>query len=158
MIKPQAGGTLVGRPRHTWGIAPGLVYPRSWKSVVSVVTRLQAEWSRVWFASGVRGLSILQNIKANSGPHPASCSVGSRGSSVVRARAGSWPLCLVPKLRLSGTVPVLSVWPHGVWWSGMTVRGYNFCSSYMKKLIPWIHSEVNLFWWNSSFALIINER
>jgi len=157
MIKPQASATLVGRPRHTWGIAPGLVYPRSWKSVVSVVTRLQAEWSRVWFAEGVRVLSLLQNIKANSGPHPASCSVGSRGSCG-KGQSGKLATLSSAKVKIRWNCTCTVLMTTWCMMGRHDCKRIQLCSSHMKILIPWIHSEVNLFWWNSSFVLIINQQ
>ena len=62
---------------------------RSQDIVVSVVTRLWAGWSRVYFVAEERDSSLLENIQTISVAYPASSYMGTEGKV---AGVYSWPL------------------------------------------------------------------
>ena len=64
-------------------------------------------WYRVWLLAGPRGFSLLRNVQTGFGVDHATYSLGTRDAL---AWAWGWPLniCLVP--RLSGAVPLLSLY------------------------------------------------
>ena len=84
-----------------------LLLVRSRGSAVGIVIRLRAARFGVGILVGVKGVSLLQNVHIDSGAHPSSYSMGAwvlsrrwSGRSVQLTAH----LCLMPRLRMSGTL------------------------------------------------------
>jgi len=58
---------------HT-AVASGTGQERTQHSWVTIVTRLQAGWTAVWFPAKARDFCLLQNVQTGSGAH-----LGTRG-------------------------------------------------------------------------------
>jgi hypothetical protein len=76
--------------------------------------------SRVWFLAGAGNFSLHHRIQNGSGAHPASYSMGIRGSFPGVKRPGvklTTHLHLVPKSRMSGAIPPFPQYAVMVWCS-----------------------------------------
>jgi len=98
------------------------VYALSRSYAVGIVTRLRAGRSGVRIAVGAGDLSPFQNVQTDSEAQPDSCSVGP--GLFPRGVHLTTDLCLVPRVRMSGTLRLLSLYVF-ISWTGtalMSVR------------------------------------
>jgi len=95
-------------------ICPGRAHPQqqlirsfihSQDSVVSVVTKLRAEWSRVQILAGTGDFSLLQNVHITSRAHQASYSMGALYWGI------KWPGCEADHSPLS-SAKVKNYWSY----------------------------------------------
>jgi hypothetical protein len=85
----------------------------TYKSVVSIGTRLRAGRSRVRILVGTKGLFLHQNVQTDCGSRPASSSMGTqvgRGVSLGGKAAGTWGWRWMLGLRMSGVTPLLPLY------------------------------------------------
>ena len=84
----------------------------SWDSVVRIVTTLRAERSKrtaFRFLVGARNYSHLKSVQTGSVAHPATCSMENGWRNVKLTTRFQ----LIPRLRMSGAIPLLHNMPQG---------------------------------------------
>jgi hypothetical protein len=84
-------------------------------SSVTIVTRLRASRSEVIILLGAKFSSILQNFQTSSGGPPNFLYNGHRRSFPGRVVMLTIHLHLVPRLRMSGAMPLLPLYAVMVW-------------------------------------------
>lgn len=73
---------------------------------MGIVTRLRAGRSAVWISVQVKEFPFLQDIQTDPGAHSASCAT----STGILCRALDTYIYLVQRLRISGTIPLFSLY------------------------------------------------
>jgi hypothetical protein len=108
---------------------------------VSLVTRLQAEQSGVWFLARERYFSSVQNVQTNTGTHLASCSVGTGVHSLESEWVGraTSPHPLVGRLMTAAIVLLYAIMA----WTWTAVRFYSR-TKVQSPDISSLHTDVRL--------------